>query len=339
MAHTGLFVAPVAGTPPVGMSPTDGRLVMGAIFQVASQLVAGGGYTASASVMQATVNQAVWSLTDVTNGSAVFFSPTDQITLTFSAAPATGGRIDLVVVKQNNIENGDADSRVNVSVVTGTASGSPVAPSVPAGAAKYLQVLINAGVTNMAAATWTNYMQSQYAQPQLQASTLSGLNSVTGVMSQLAIVTSDSTAWKNGVYVWTGSWVQIAGTGRTSFTPSWTNLNLGSGGTATGYYTVLANWVQGYVKITLGTGFSISSDPKFTAPVTMGFPSDPAALGTGQMVRTGTGYYSAMTVCDGSGNVALKALGGASFLAGITSTAPASWAAGDVFTLNFAYPI
>lgn len=204
MAHTGMFVAPLAGSPPVGMTPTDGRLVMGGIFQVTSQLVAGGGYTASASVMQLTVNQAVFSLTDVTNASAVFFTPTDATTLTFSAAPGSGGRIDLVVVKQNNVENGDADSRVNITVVTGTASGSPVAPAVPAGASKYLAVLINAGVTNIAAATITNYMQTQFADPPLQAPTLAALKTTTGILSQLGVVTADEAA-KNGVYLWGGS--------------------------------------------------------------------------------------------------------------------------------------
>lgn len=210
MAHTGMFVAPLAGSPPVGMSPTDGRLVMGGIFQVASQLVAGGGYTPSASVMQLTVNQAVWSLTDPTNAAAVFFTPTDQITLTFGAAPGTGGRIDLVVVKQNNVENGDADSRVNVSVVAGVASGSPVAPAVPAGASKYLAVLINAGVTNIAAATVTNYMQTMYANPPLQAPTQAALYSAPGVPSQLAVVTADSTSTNNGLYFWSNSaWLPV----------------------------------------------------------------------------------------------------------------------------------
>lgn len=198
-----MFVAPLAGSPPVGMTPTDGRLVMGGIFQIASQLVAGGGYTASASVLQLTVNQAVFSLTDVTNASAVFFTPTDATTLTFAAAPGSGGRIDLVVVKQNNVENGDADSRVNITVVTGTASGSPVAPAVPAGASKYLAVLINAGVTNAAAATITNYMQTQFADPPLQAPTQAALYASPGIASQIAVVTSDGA--NNGIYWYNGT--------------------------------------------------------------------------------------------------------------------------------------
>lgn len=207
MAHTGMFVAPAAGTPPVGMTATDGRLVMGGVFQVAPQIVSTqlGGYAASGSSMAITVRQTVWSIPDPTNTAAVFFSPTDQLNLTFSAAPATGGRIDLVVVKQNNVENGDADSRVNVTVVTGTPSGSPVAPATPAGAAVYLSFLINAGITNMAAATVTNYMQSQYAFPPLQAASLAALNTVTGVSSQLAIVTADATPTNNGLYIWAGT--------------------------------------------------------------------------------------------------------------------------------------
>lgn len=276
MAHTGLFVAPVTGTPPVGMSPTDGRLVMGGLFQIASQLVAGGGYTPSASVMQLTVNQAVWSLTDVTNAAAVFFSPTDATTLTFAAAPGSGGRIDLVVVKQNNVENADADSRVNISVVTGVASGSPVAPAVPAGASKYLQVLINAGVTNIAAATITNSMQSTFAEPQLQIPTIAGAGTVVGVPTQLMFVTSDPNPLYNGIFQWSptswngSNWIPVAGAGANgNFTPT----GIYSAGSPTPQVIRTGNrvFLEGLVSsssatFVAGTQYTLGSIPAIFAP-------------------------------------------------------------------------
>lgn len=206
MAHTGLFVAPLAGSPPQGMSPTDGRLVLGGLFGIKGQLVSGGAFTASGTAMTGTVAQAVWQLTDVTNAAATFFSPTDLTNLTFGAAPATGGRIDSVVVKQNNVENGDADSRVNVYVVAGTASGSPTPPSVPVGAVKYLDVQINAGVANLAAATVTNYMQTTFGPPDIVAPSYSALQAMTGLPNQVA-------ALPNGaLYLYFGgAWRQLTG--------------------------------------------------------------------------------------------------------------------------------
>lgn len=207
MAHTGLFVAPVAGTPPVGMSPTDGRLVLGAVFGTTAQLVSGGAFTPSATAMTATVAQAVWQTPDVTNGAATFLSPTDLTNLTFSAAPGTGGRIDLVCVKQNNVENSDADSRANVFIVQGTASGTPTAPATPAGASVYLQVLISAGQTNLAAATVTNYMQTTYRAHSITAPSFAALSTYTGVVGQHATVTADPTP------AFIGDYTYVAGTG------------------------------------------------------------------------------------------------------------------------------
>lgn len=211
MAHTGLFVAPVAGTPPVGMSPSDGRLVLGGIFGTTAQVVAGGVLTPSATAMTIAIAQTVWQLPDPTNSVATFFSPIDATTLTFAAAPATGGRIDAIAVKQNNVENGDTDSRVNVVVITGVASGSPVPPTMPSGYFRYTNELIVAGITNMAAATQTLFSTTTYAPHMIAATTLANLNLTTGLPGQHAIVYADGL--NNGDYVWNVSaWVPIGRT-------------------------------------------------------------------------------------------------------------------------------
>jgi hypothetical protein len=163
---------------------------------------------------------AVWQLPDATNAAATFLSATDAATLTFGAAPGSGGRIDSVAVKQNNIENADADSRVNVIVIAGTASGSPVAPTMPAGYYRRANYLINAGVTNMAAATLTDFGRSTFAPPDLVAATYAALSTVTGLLGQVASVTAD-TAANNGMYVWNGSvWVASFGVKNYSGVPT-----------------------------------------------------------------------------------------------------------------------
>ena len=153
VARSGLFVAPVPGAPPVGTAPTDGRLALAGLYGTISQVERGGAITQSASVMQFTVAQAVWQLPDVTNASATFLSPTDLIVLTIAAGPATGSRMDAVVVKQNNYENGDADSRANVSVIAGTAGAPGVLPTIPAGYLLYATISVPTSAANAAACT------------------------------------------------------------------------------------------------------------------------------------------------------------------------------------------
>ena len=207
VARSGMFVAPLAGSPPTGMSPTDGRIAFSSLIGTTPQLASGGAVTQSASVMTITVAPAVWQLPDVSNaaGSSTFLSATDQFVLSLAAGPATGSRIDLMVVKQNNVENSDADSRVNVVLVAGTAGAPGVAPAVPAGAYLYATVTVPATVPNAAACTVAVARPSTFAPLPIKATTLSLLNQVTGVPAQRATVYADGP--NNGDYVWGTSWV------------------------------------------------------------------------------------------------------------------------------------
>ena len=155
VARSGLFVAPVPGTPPIGTSPTDGRLALGGLFGTVPQLERGGAITQSASLMQFSVAQAVWQLPDVTNASATFMSATDPVVLTAAAGPGTGSRQDAIAVKQNNYENGDADSRANVIIIAGTPGAPGVLPTIPAAYWLYASILVPTSAANAAACTVT----------------------------------------------------------------------------------------------------------------------------------------------------------------------------------------
>ena len=155
VARSGLFVAPVPGAPPVGTSPTDGRLALAGLFGTIPQLERGGAISQSASVMQFTVAQAVWQLPDVTNASATFMSATDPVVLTAAAGPGTGSRLDAIAVKQNNYENGDADSRANVIIIAGTPGAPGVLPPIPAAYWLYASILVPTSAANAAACTVT----------------------------------------------------------------------------------------------------------------------------------------------------------------------------------------
>lgn len=77
-------------------------------------------------------------------------------TVATTAAPGTGSRIDVVWVRQrSNGENGDTTSVPDFGVTQGTASGSPVKPSIPTGALELATATVAAGNANTAAATIT----------------------------------------------------------------------------------------------------------------------------------------------------------------------------------------
>jgi hypothetical protein len=206
-----LFVAPVPGTPPVGTAPQDARLALAGLIGTVAQRVTGGAISASGSIMQFTVTAAVWELPDPTTALGAFLSATDLVSLNISAGPGSGSRIDSFAVKQNNYENADADSRVNIIVIAGVASGSPTPPAMPSGYYRYANITVPTGAANAAACTVTILQPSTLAPLPIQVSTLALLNTFSGVQSQHATVHADTPA-KNGDYVWSGSaWVSTDG--------------------------------------------------------------------------------------------------------------------------------
>lgn len=74
---------------------------------------------------------------------------------TVPPAPGTGARIDVIYVLHNDVDNADADSQPRFGVASGTASGSPVAPSIPSGAIELARATVAAGATNTAHANVT----------------------------------------------------------------------------------------------------------------------------------------------------------------------------------------
>lgn len=80
--------------------------------------------------------------------------PVPAVSVSTTAAPASGGRIDTVWARQLNPDNGDSDNQVVVSVSQGNpSSGSPVAPILPPGAVELAQYLVPQGATRTNQAT------------------------------------------------------------------------------------------------------------------------------------------------------------------------------------------
>lgn len=215
VARSGLFVDPVPGVPPVGTSMADARRALATLTGTAFRAAAGGTISTSGSTMQVTVAQSVWVLPDPLDAASAFLSPSDAVTVTLTSAPGTGSRIDLLVVKQNNFAGGDADSRANVSLITGVAGTPGVAPAAPAGAQVIAQITVPAGIANSAAATVTSQAaRLAAARPPMLVDTYANLLTFVGAPGDIVTVNADATPALRGLYQWTGSaWIQMGGFG------------------------------------------------------------------------------------------------------------------------------
>ena len=74
-------------------------------------------------------------------------------TATVAANSAGNPRIDSVYIYSNDISQGDSDNLVHIGVVSGTASATPVAPTLPTYATLLSEMLLPAGATTTANAT------------------------------------------------------------------------------------------------------------------------------------------------------------------------------------------
>lgn len=157
-ANRGLFVRN-NGT--VGTTPIEGRLVLaslvaenapgvprqGLLDQKATVVVAG---TASTSPMSYDVSAITTVINRAANEGVYINTLTGTSNVATTAAPGTGSRYDLIYVKQNDTDKGDADNTAVLAVLQGTASaGTPTKPyaSLPAGAYVLAEALVNTGAT------------------------------------------------------------------------------------------------------------------------------------------------------------------------------------------------
>lgn len=154
-ANRGLFVRNVGTT---GTTPIEGRLVLaslvaenspgnprnGLLDQKATTVVSG----------TATMTYSVAPCTVIVNraaGEGVYmFTLTGTSTVATTNAPGTGSRWDLIYVKQNDPDKGDATNTAVLAVLQGTAStGTPTKPyaTLPAGAYILAEAQVSAGAT------------------------------------------------------------------------------------------------------------------------------------------------------------------------------------------------
>ena len=137
----------------------------------------------------------------------------------------------------------------------------------------------------------------------------------------------NGSAWND--LLWGDAWV--------AYTPTLSNITLGSGGTSSFFYQRVGKMVNVRGRITLGTSGALSGVATFTLPVN--------AITADQFWQSGTilndsGTFYAGVVRVGTSTATVLALNASATYTTAVNTAlnvPFTWASGDILNVGFSY--
>ena len=137
----------------------------------------------------------------------------------------------------------------------------------------------------------------------------------------------DGTAWRN--FMFPSTWI--------AYTPTLSNITLGSGGTSAFYYQVVGKQVNVRGRITLGTTGALTGVATFSLPINA-ITAD-QFWDAGAMLIDGANFYPGMVrVGTSTATVLAIAASGTYTTAGNTAfNIPFTWAMGDVINVGFSY--
>ncbi len=122
----------------------------------------------------------------------------------------------------------------------------------------------------------------------------------------------------------------------TSFTPTWTNITVGSG-SSVGFYKQIGKTVVGYAIFTYGSGSSVGA-VSLTPPVTpkTGVAGSSVNIGSVIIEDSGSNYFFGQWVAAGPVYVGNSSSTYVSATA-LSSAIPMTWVTGDKLIINFCY--
>lgn len=271
--------------------------------------------------------------------------------LAISAADATNPRRDLIIARVRDSAYSGATDTFSLEVVTGTPAGSPSDPSLPSGTCFVLaRVQVAASASSITNANITdlrgNYSTAQYGRAAALGGTIPCTSSTrpTSPFAGLRIYETDTNrTWEhNG-----SAWVLMSSNGAyTSYTPTLTNITLGSGGVANGRWKVVdGSTLFLRVRITLGTSGAFTGAGTISLPSGMtgvtetdGFQIVPAILrDTGSAVYKG--HVQLLSAGTSLTIYADNASGTYLTQAASSSVVPHTWANTDVIAFHGAFEI
>lgn len=123
----------------------------------------------------------------------------------------------------------------------------------------------------------------------------------------------------------------------TSYTPTTTNITLGTGGTATGAYVEAGKLIHFRVKVVLGTGGALTGSPTVTLPVAASGTRTVNAVVTMFNTSAASGTATKIGAASNSSTTVLLVRDDASAVLGASSPFGEAWASGDELLITGTY--
>jgi hypothetical protein len=138
----------------------------------------------------------------------------------------------------------------------------------------------------------------------------------------------DGTAWRN--FLFPSTWI--------AYTPTLTNVTLGSGGTSAFFYQVVGKQVNVRGRITLGTTGALTGVATFSLPINA-ITADQFWDGGAIMIDGGATNYPGMVRVGTSTATVLAYTSNMSYVTSVntSSSIPFTWASTDVINVGFTY--
>ena len=256
-----------------------------------------------------------------------------------SSAPASGSRWSVVYVKQQETEApfSDAANGPILSRVESTTSAAAARALLPAGALELALVQVNAGSANTNAAGVTITQTASFT------AMAGGIVWVRDATELAAWTPADGAlAWRidtaQSFQRQGGAWLPLL-RGKTAFIPSWVNFLVGPSAVSAWWQTV-GNVCEGRAKVTLASGYSLSSSGiEMNPPIPAANPSDGAPIGQATYIDAGVAYYNGALMQGASGTLRLMHFGASSAAAATSGTAPFGFGVSDSFQLAWRYEV
>jgi hypothetical protein len=254
--------------------------------------------TPSMAVVVAAGSAVVAGSQTATQGNYIAYNDA-AVTTAISASNPSLARIDRVcLVVQDAFYGGTANNQILIQVVTGTPSGSPVAPSAPANSLTIATVLVAAAVTTITsgAITDTRVFASFTDTVTKASNTLADSLTINAIASQTgkAIRVNDSTGTL--VYGVSPAGVVTFPDGSTQATSSVYNPNLTINAQTGTTYTINATDAQKFVTFTNAAAQTITLASNSVQALATGTQVQIAQLGAGQVTIVGATTPTVVTV-------------------------------------------
>ena len=128
----------------------------------------------------------------------------------------------------------------------------------------------------------------------------------------------------------------------TTWTPSYTNLTVGSGTVVARYCQIGSELVQFYWSFVLGSGSAVATAPTISLPVAASTSMSSTGnfqLGSVKLTDASAGDWMGLGVLTSTTVLTLVYLAATAQIANITATAPFTWVSTDMLSISGSYEV